>query len=157
VAYRDRRDEFETRAWDFTSDIDEARRRVWQLSAEGGGDRPEAVLPALKLAVTQLTWRAGSAKVLTLIGDAPPHPGYGEHCVKLADGARSESKLTTHTILAEGKPVKHFAEIAKAGGGRCVALDDDDALIAEITGLTLGDRYQDELREFFAVYLELCR
>jgi hypothetical protein len=60
-------------------------------------------------------------------------------------------------IQAKGKAVKHFAEIAEAGGGRCVTLRDADTLMAEITGLTLGDRYTDEFREFYRVYLELCR
>ena len=60
-------------------------------------------------------------------------------------------------IQADGKDVKHFPQIAEAGGGRCVNLKDGDSLIAEITGLTLGDRFQAELGEFFDTYLELCR
>jgi Mg-chelatase subunit ChlD len=157
VGYRDRRDEFETKAWDFTSDVDAARRQLWMLNAEGGGDVPEAVHPALKLALTQLTWRPESTKVLILVGDAPPHVGYGQLCVNLAKQARDDSQVITHTIQAEGKDVEFFDEIAKAGGGRCVSIDDDDLLIAEITGLTLGERFQEEFREFFQVYLELCR
>jgi hypothetical protein len=156
VAYRDRNNEFETKWWDFTGDLDEARRRLWSLSANEGGDTEEAVYPAMRDALEHLSWTIEHAKVLVLIGDAPPHVGYGKHCVELAArGARGG--LVTHTILAEGEPVKHFAEIATAGSGRCVALEDDDALTAEIAGLALGDRFERELREFFAVYLELCR
>ena len=48
-----------------------------------------------------------------------------------------------------------------AGGFGTLALaallSDDDALMAEITGLTLADRFEQEFREFFRVYLELCR
>src|SRR5207249_1115544 len=43
VAYRDRGDEFETKTEDFTDDAANARRQLWQLSADGGGDTPEAV------------------------------------------------------------------------------------------------------------------
>ncbi len=157
VGFRDRRDEFETKAWDFTGDVEAARKQLWTLSADGGGDAPEAVYPALKLAFTQLTWRPESTKVLILVGDAPPHIGYGQMSADLAKRARDEARVTTHTIQAEGKEVKFFDAIAKAGGGRCVSLEDDDLLIAEITGLTLGDRYEDEFRQFFEVYLELCR
>jgi hypothetical protein len=157
VGYRDRRDEFETKAWDFTSEVDEARNQLWTLSADGGGDHPEAVYPALKLAFTQLAWRPESTKVLILVGDAPPHIGYGQMSVDLAKRAHDEAQVTAHVIQVEGKDVKHFPEIAAAGGGRCVSLEDDDLLIAEITGLTLGDRYQQEFQEFFQVYLELCR
>jgi hypothetical protein len=157
VGYRDRRDEFETKAWDFTGDIEAARKQLWTLTADGGGDHPEAVYPALKLAFTQLTWRPESTKVLILVGDAPPHIGLGKGSIDLARQAHEDSQVTTHTIQAEGKPVEHFDTIAEAGGGRCVSLEDDDLLVAEITGLTLGDRYQKEFQEFFQAYLALCR
>lgn len=157
VAYRDRSDEFQTKAWEFDSDINKIREQLWQLSADGGGDHPEAVYPALRLAFTQLQWRTECSKALVIVGDAPPHVGYGGLAVNLAKRAREEAQLITHAIQARGKDVKHFPEIAQAGGGRCVALQDSDALMAEITGLTLGDRFEDEFREFFQVYLELCR
>lgn len=157
VGYRDDHDDWETRFWDFTGDIDQAREQLWTLTADGGGDFPEAVFPAMKLAFTKLAWRKDSTKVLVLVGDAPPHVGLGTQCVDMAQRARDNAQVTTHAIEAEGKEVKHFPEIAKAGGGRCVTLDDDDALMAEVTGLTLADRYEQEFREFFQVYLELCR
>ena len=67
VGYRDQRDEFETKVWDFTPDIALARRRLWSLTAGGGGDRPEAVYPALRLAYTRLGWRPE----LLGLGNAP--------------------------------------------------------------------------------------
>jgi len=157
VAYRDDHDEWETMHWDFTGDINQAREALWRLTADGGGDFPEAVYPAMKLAFTKLSWRKESTKVLVLVGDAPPHVGFGAQCVDMAERARGSAQVTTHAIQVEGKDVKHFPEIAKAGGGRCVSLADDDSLMAEITGLTLADRFEQEFREFFQVYLELCR
>lgn len=157
VGYRDRRDDFETRAWDFTGDVDEARKALWQLTADGGGDHRESVHAALKRAFTELSWRPISTKVVVLIGDAPPHVGEGESSIQLVERARESAELTTHVIQARGKPVAHFPEIAKAGGGRCVDLAEGDSLVAQIAGLTLGDQYEDEFREFFQIYLELCR
>jgi Mg-chelatase subunit ChlD len=156
VAYRDRRDDFETKGWDFTINTEEARRHLWQLTAEGGGDGPEAVFKALKLAYTKLSWEPSHTKVLILVGDGPPHVGYGRQCADMA-GRAARGELTTHVIQTEAKEVKHFPQIAEAGGGRCVSLEDDDLLIPEIAGLTLGDRFPDEFREFFQTYLELCR
>ncbi len=156
VGYRDRRDEFETKAWDFTSDINEARRRLWSLRADGGGDTPEAVYPALRLAYTQFSWLPSHTKVLVLVGDAPPRVGTGTLCISLAERG-AKIKLTTHVIQADAKEVKHFPQIAEAGGGRCVNHADGDSLIAQITGLTLGDRFQEEFGEFFETYLQLCR
>lgn len=157
VAYRDRREEFETKAWDFTGDLEQARTQLWTLNAEGGGDTPESVRAALNLAFTQLSWKPEATKVLVLVGDAPPHVGDGGGCIKMAALARTDAALITHVIQVEGKSVKHFPEIAEAGGGKCVTLEDDDRLIGEIAGLSLADRYEDEFAEFFRVYLELCR
>jgi Mg-chelatase subunit ChlD len=158
VAYRDRRDQFETKAWDFTDDIDLARRRLWTLSADGGGDSPEAVYPALRTAYGQLNWMPRHTKVLVLVGDGPPHVGRGMQCAQMAEWAAGEG-VTTHVIEADTRGVKHFPEIASAGGGRCVSLADrgGDSLIIEIAGLTFGERFEDALREFFRTYLELCR
>ncbi|MHC4141038.1 MAG: vWA domain-containing protein [Planctomycetota bacterium] len=158
VAYRDRRDEFETKAWDFTDDIDLARRRLWTLTADGGGDSPEAVYPALRTAYGKLDWMPRHTKVLVLVGDGPPHVGRGMQCAHMAGWAAGQG-VTTHVIEADTRGVKHFPEIAAAGGGRCVSLSNrgGDSLIIEIAGLTFGERFEDALREFFRTYLELCR
>ena len=157
VAYRDRKDEFEVKARDFTAEVDQARAGLWQLTADGGGDAPESVHSAMRHAYTQLSWRPSSTKALVLIGDAPPHVGQGELCVKLAERAHEHAQLTTSVIQARGKDVEHFPAIAKAGSGRCVSLEARDSLVAQIAGLTLGDQYEDEFKEFFRIYLELCR
>jgi hypothetical protein len=91
VGYRDRGGDWETKAWDFTASLDEARTRLWSLSAEGGGDAPESVYAAMKLALGQCTWlkdppapNAPPIRACVLVGDAPPHVGEGALCVKLA-------------------------------------------------------------------------
>jgi hypothetical protein len=157
VGYRDRRDEFETKAWDFTTSVETARENLWQLTADGGGDARESVYKALMQAYSQFSWKPSSTKVLVLIGDAPPHVGQGELSINLARRARGNAELATHVIQARGKEVEHFAEIATAGGGRCVNLEERDSLVAQIAGLTLGDQYEEEFGEFFRIYLELCR
>lgn len=91
VGYRDRTDTWETKAWDFTPSLAEARTRLWSLSAEGGGDTPESVHAAMKLALTKFSWLRDSTppnpqpiRACVIIGDAPPHPGEGTLCVNLA-------------------------------------------------------------------------
>lgn len=96
VGYRDRTDEWETKAWDFTPSLEEARTRLWSLSADGGGDTPESVYAAMRLALTKFSWiqdstKQGSAtsteppiRACVLVGDAPPHPGEGNLCIDLA-------------------------------------------------------------------------
>lgn len=87
VGYRDKRDKWETQAYDFTSSLPQAREHLWMLSAEGGGDRPESVSTGLKLTYGKLSWRPGKSLFTILIGDAPPHPGTGEQAVEYAKRA----------------------------------------------------------------------
>lgn len=177
VAYRDRRDAFETLVHDFTDSIDLARRHLWSLEADGGGDGPEAVHPALRDLYGSLSWMPAAAssaatprRVAILIGDAPPHPGWGGPSEELARRAAAAG-VVTHVVSMSpprgedpegsrrprGGPPRHFPEIAAAGGGRLVELADRDSLVAEIAGLTLGDRFDEELRALFRMQLELCR
>lgn len=91
VGYRDRTDEWETKAWDFTASLADARRNLWSLSADGGGDTPESVHPAIKLALTKFSWMPDPRpdlpqpiRACVIVGDAPPHPGTGDLCIDLA-------------------------------------------------------------------------
>lgn len=168
VGYRDRGSRFTTKAWDFTADPNEAREHLWQLTADGGGDSREAVFEAMQLAYGKLSWRwpnpppvdepatEGPRLVLIVIGDAPPHVGFGTKCAEMAEKAGALG-LTTHAIEVAKEPVDHFDAIAKAGRGRLVRVDETDTLIPQIAGLAMGEAFAEELAEFFELYLELCR
>ena len=97
AGYRDRREKFEKVGWDFTPSIQDARGNLWRLNAEGGGDRPELVDQGLKLAYERFSWNPNHRGVLILVGDAPPHPGWGRACVDLARAARNRG-VTTHVV-----------------------------------------------------------
>ncbi|MEY3144115.1 MAG: hypothetical protein RLY21_2608 [Planctomycetota bacterium] len=106
IGYRDRTDAWETKAWDFTRSIDEARSRLWSLSAEGGGDEPESVHAAMKTALGRFSWLPDARppspqpiRALVLVGDAPPHPGEGTLCVELAKKAFARG-VRTYGIVA---------------------------------------------------------
>jgi len=73
ITYRDNGDQYVCRNFDFTGSLSDFRRKLDAESAHGGGDFPEAMDVALKSA-EQLTWRDGNtARVMFLVGDAPPH------------------------------------------------------------------------------------
>ncbi len=73
ITYRDNGDQYVSRSFDFTGSLSDFRRNLDAQSAQGGGDFPEAMDVALQSA-EQLTWREGNtARVLFLVGDAPPH------------------------------------------------------------------------------------
>lgn len=75
VAYRDNSDEYVTKVVQFSEKIDDVVSEISDLAAEGGGDGPEAVDQGLHAAINDLKWdnHKQTAKLLFLIGDAPPH------------------------------------------------------------------------------------
>src|ERR1022692_1902737 len=78
VAYRDRGDEYVTRSFDLTNDIDAVYGHLQSFQAAGGGDEPESVNEALQAAVRELSWSTDRhvLKIIFLVGDAPPHMDY---------------------------------------------------------------------------------
>src|SRR4249919_3817680 len=78
VAYRDIGDEYVTKVFNLTTDIQDLYGNLLQLRAHGGGDWPESVNEALEVGVTKLAWTQGTeiCRIMFLVGDAPPHMDY---------------------------------------------------------------------------------
>src|SRR4029079_12378186 len=73
VAYRDKGDEYVTKWVDFSFKTDKVQNFVANLRSDGGGDYPEAVYEAVDAAMTELSWRKTSRRILMIIGSSPPH------------------------------------------------------------------------------------
>jgi von Willebrand factor type A domain len=80
VTYRDRGDEYVTKRFDLTGDIDTVYRNLQSFVADGGGDDPESVNQGLDDAVNRLSWSADRSvlKIIFLVGDYPPHMDYAD-------------------------------------------------------------------------------
>ncbi len=78
VAYRDIGDDYVTRSFPLTSDIQDLYAHLLALKAQGGGDWPESVNEALHAGVARMSWTHGpqTTRILFLVGDAPPHMDY---------------------------------------------------------------------------------
>ncbi len=61
VAYRDIGDDYVTKTFDLTTDIQDLYGNLLQIRAQGGGDWPESVNEALDVAVNKLQWTTGQA------------------------------------------------------------------------------------------------
>ena len=75
ISYRDHPPQDSTyviNEYPFTSSVKTMRENLDKLTANGGGDGPEAVVDGLH-AATKLDYRDNATKVCTLIADAPPH------------------------------------------------------------------------------------
>lgn len=95
VFYRDHSDEYVTRKTDFSSNIATVANFIYDQSAGGGGDFPEAVDMAMETAVGDLKWSEKAiARIMFLILDAPPH---GDSAVT--------AKMRKYTALAAEKGI----------------------------------------------------
>ena len=72
VAYKDVGDEYVTKPFMLTTDLDAMYAELASYTAAGGGDTPEDVDAALNDALYKMSWRPGAKKLMFVVGDAPP-------------------------------------------------------------------------------------
>jgi hypothetical protein len=73
VYYRDYMEEYLTQNVGFQPDLAAVQTAVDRIRVAGGRDIPEAVHEALYVALKDFPW-ASEARMVILVGDAPPHP-----------------------------------------------------------------------------------
>ena len=101
ILYRDQGDQYVTRTFDFSGSLSEFRQELSRQSASGGGDYPEAMHTALQQ-TTQLSWRArNTARVVFLVGDAPPHDHEVDAALAAVKTLRDKS-VRVYPIAASG-------------------------------------------------------
>lgn len=76
--YRDIGDQYVTRYFDFTTDIEVQKDNLAKQQAQGGGDFEEAVDIALDEAVSKSWSNENTTKLIIHVLDAPPHNRTGE-------------------------------------------------------------------------------
>jgi hypothetical protein len=127
IGYRDRGDEYVTKAYDLTEDLDAIYEKLQQFKADGGGDTPESVNQALSEAVTKMSWSTNREvlKIVFLVGDCPPHMDYKDD-VKYPETCEAAVRkdLIVNTVQcgnsSETTPI--WTDIARRGEGSFVAI-----------------------------------
>jgi hypothetical protein len=132
VAFRDRGDEYVTKVFPFTEDIDKMVKDISALQATGGGDTPEAVNEALHASVHDLKWSDDkkTLKMLFLIGDAGPKHYTGDYdwhdeskqAIKQGIQINTVGCQGLETSMAPTEGVDVFKEIAHLADGKFEAL-----------------------------------
>ena len=137
VAYRDIGDDYVTKTFDLTTDIQDLYAKLLELKARGGGDWPESVNEALDVAVNKLQWTPGSdvRRIVFLVGDAPPHMDYAQ-----------DTKYPTTLAVAKQKDIivnavqagdardteRVWRDIAQNGDGRYIPIPQDGGQVVII-------------------------
>lgn len=127
IGYRDRGDEYVTRIYDLSEDIDAVYANLQKFQAGGGGDTPESVNQALHEAVAKVAWSAdrGVLKIIFLVGDCPPHMDYPDD-VKYPKTCEAAVKkdLIINTVQCgnHGETTPVWQDIAGRAEGKFVAI-----------------------------------
>jgi hypothetical protein len=130
VAYRDVGDEYVTRTFDLTTDIQDIYANLLELKARGGGDWPESVNEALDVAVNKLQWtRGGDARrIVFLVGDAPPHMDYAQDTKyqKTLAVAKQRDIVVNAVLAGSARDTERvWQDIAQLGDGRFIPIPQD--------------------------------
>lgn len=137
VAYRDIGDEYVTKTFNLTTDIQDLYANLLQLRAQGGGDWPESVNEALEVGVTKLSWTQGpeTCRIMFLVGDAPPHMDYAQD-TKYPEVIRMarERGITVNAVQAGGArdTERVWRDVAQRGDGRYIPIPQDGGQVVII-------------------------
>ncbi len=129
IVYRDLGDDYVTRTFPFTANLESMQASLRAQYAAGGGDYPEAMDLALARAVQQ-DWRPDAVKSLLLVADAPPHDENIGKTWRAAEAARAK-RIQIVPVAASG--VADTAEyvmraMAAATQSRYIFLTDDSGI-----------------------------
>jgi hypothetical protein len=130
VAYRDIGDEYVTKKFDLTADMQDLYGNLLALQARGGGDWPESVNEALEAGVAKLAWTQGPevTRIIFLVGDAPPHMDYAQD-TKYPDVVRMarERGIVVNAVQAGAArdTERVWRTIAQMGHGEYIPIPQD--------------------------------
>ena len=145
VAYRDKGDEYVTKALPLTRDLDQVYDTLMGYTANGGGDGPEHVNAALHAALHEMPWSADRdvLKLVFLVGDAPPHMDYSDdvkHAITSREAIGRNVYINTLQCGGDPQTTQVWTEIAHNSEGRFAAIPQDGGVVAMATP------YDEELR-----------
>jgi hypothetical protein len=177
VAYRDKGDEYVTKWVDFSFKTEKVQAFVANLRSDGGGDYAEAVYEAVDAAMTELSWRKTSRRIMIIIGSSPPHAQTMPALLKLVRDLKEKNgsigaidvtkrlhdeyeraDWVAHGSIGQFTPTPMpgfykevsdtYGIITGQGGGELIALGEDKSLLRQVMILTFGTRWRVEMAKF---------
>jgi hypothetical protein len=138
VAYKDRGDEYVTKVFDLSGDLDTIHAELKKFTAAGGGDEPESVNQALDDAVNKIKWSTDkkTLRIIFLVGDAAPHMDYPDD-VKYPVSCKKavEKGIIINTIQCgtSAECTKYWRDIAVKSEGSYAAIPQEGGVVAVAT------------------------
>jgi Mg-chelatase subunit ChlD len=171
VEYRDHppQDNLVYRVYPLTNNLQQAKKNITKLRADGGGDEPEAVLAGVVAACQELSWTKHARRMAVLIGDAPPHgvgcrgDAFPHGCpsgetVESTSAKAEEAGVTLYAVGLRAGCAAAFARLAGLTGGRFFAAANAGAAMTEIQSALKAEFGQlDFDRRVYQAWVEASR
>ena len=132
VGYHDLGDEYVTKHFPLTTDVQGIYAQLLLFKAQGGGDTPESVNEALDVAVAKLGWsdsrQVKADRVIFLVGDAPPHMDYDQdrkYPDVIAEAVQKGIIVNAVQCGDMGSTREIWRKMAKLGNGDYLAIPQD--------------------------------
>ncbi len=127
VAYKDVGDEYVTKPFMLTTDLDAVYGELASYTAAGGGDTPEDVDAALDDTLHKMQWRSGAKKLVFVVGDAPPASRGEVPTYDVLAREAAERGITINTIRCGFDPQTQlaFSRMAEIGNGEFSTIQQD--------------------------------
>lgn len=134
VAFRDVGDDYVTKVFPLTDDLDKVYENLRSFQPDGGGDTPEHVGRGLGEAVSKLQWSQDGKvmKMIFVVGDAPPQNYQdGWDYRKWAKAAEKKGIVVNAVQCGSDQSTRiAFSELATLGAGTFAAIDASGGMIA---------------------------
>ncbi len=135
VVYRDADDEYTAKKLsDLQTDTADLLNKLESVSADGGGDGPEAALHASMVAMNEMKWQKGATKAIILLTDTGYHdPDKVDGSTLAAVVKRSLEIDPVNIYPVVGDYLKNsYTDIAKQTSGQVIASGDENDVVAAL-------------------------
>ncbi|GHG69035.1 VWA domain-containing protein [Comamonas sp. JC664] len=137
VAYRDVGDDYVTKRFDLSDDLDTVFANLRKFEAGGGGDHPEHVGRGLGEAVSKLSWSQDRSvmKAIFLVGDAPPAQRNDDWDFKHWSKKAKEKHIVVNTVRCghDAETEVSWRYVAKLTDGTFDSIDQSGGMVAVAT------------------------
>lgn len=149
VTYRDVSDRYLVRGMPLTKNISDVNRFIVGVSANGGGDAPEAVQAGMEWAMTRLYFGEKSKKAMLIFGDAPPHIQDLPFCLKMARIFNDRGGEVSTITCRSRQRLPEFYKIAEMGGGESYTMTNAHRIMEELLIMAFGREHREDVLKFF--------
>ena len=168
VAYKDYGDDYGLNAvkgMKITRDTDAIRKFINGIVAGGGGDIPEPINEAIKVATDfkVMGWKGGAKRLIILVGDSPIHPSGRKTAFRDARNFALKLNGTINVIDVGGAGTQgarrqtvlpDLAEIAKKGGGQAFLLQEQEEFWRHLIVSVFGRKYEKDVTTIIEVLID---